>query len=247
MWPKYEDMLEQVYMSVLRRGGCAIDIGAHIGRHSIPMAKAIGSSGKVYAFEPLPKIFNVLEENCLSIANAKKNHGTIQCFRTALGDANGETSFVYVPDFPEFSGFERRKYHMPDIRSEEIMVPVVKLDSYIDEIDNVQFIKIDAEGGELSILRGATNLIKKYRPVISFELGDNSLVNYSYTSEDYYDYFDDIDYSIYSIFGLKLSKSEFIEASKQQWYWDYVAIPHHGEWGYGHSQLKILVDQILEA
>jgi FkbM family methyltransferase len=246
MWPNYENMLEQVYLSVLRKGGTAVDIGAHTGRHSIPMAKAVGHSGKVYAFEPLPKALSILEENCSSISDSNDDYASIRIYSTALGEEIGETSFVYVPDYPEFSGLEKRKYHIPDIYSEEIRVSITTLDSYLDEITSIQFIKIDAEGGELAILRGATKIVKDYRPVISFELGDNSLVNYPYTSEDYFEYFDALDYSIYSIFGLKLEKDEFIEASKQQWFWDYVAIPNHGEWIYGHLHLKTLIDQILE-
>ena len=50
----YEAIIEEVYEGVLRPGDVAIDIGAHCGRHTIPLAKRVGAAGKVIAVEPLP-------------------------------------------------------------------------------------------------------------------------------------------------------------------------------------------------
>jgi len=50
--PDYELMLEQIYRAALRPGDIAVDIGAHEGRHTLPMARAVGPSGSVFAFEP---------------------------------------------------------------------------------------------------------------------------------------------------------------------------------------------------
>lgn len=219
--PNYEQMLEDFYTRFLRDGDRCIDVGAHVGRHSIPMAHCVAPSGEVYAFEPLPIIFNQLETTIDDMALGS----VISARQCALSDACGETDFVLVHEVPEYSGLRPRHYDM-QVTTETIRVQTLRLDGLFKaETHGIRYIKIDCEGGELKVLRGAIELLRRDRPVISFECGDNSLESYDYDSGAIYDFFAEHGYSIRSITQLPLDRTAFIAAATWQEYWDYLAIP----------------------
>jgi FkbM family methyltransferase len=245
MIPNYEAMLECIYHSILSPGDKAIDVGAHVGRHTLPMAKAVGSAGKIFAFEPLPSIHKELSASLERIVSSDDMaYAPVTTYNFALGEDNGESEFVFVPEFPEYSGFKERTYHSDSLQRETIHVQVRKLDSFEAEFGRVRYIKVDAEGGELAILRGAKAIITKSRPIVSFELGDDALINYAYSAADYFDFFADLDYQLHSIFGPILSRDEFIEAARSQYFWDYIAVPLGDTWRFGHDHIRLLVDQL---
>jgi FkbM family methyltransferase len=243
MLPEYERMLETIYRAVLRPGDIAIDIGAHVGRHTLPMAQATGPKGKVIAFEPLPSAYSELT-NLVRSSRSSSGMAQVITHNLALGVEEGESQFIFVPDFPEYSGFKKRTYHDDSLRIETIKVQVRQLDSFEADFGTARFIKIDAEGGELAILRGAAKVLANCSPIVSFEMGDDSLVNYSYSAADYFDFFADLGYSIFSIFGIPLLRDEFILAAEQQYFWDYIAIPGRGSWQFGHEHIRVLINQL---
>ena len=67
----FEQLLENFYTSLDLDGKIVIDIGAHSGRHTLPLAQLVGEKGAVLAFEPLPDIRKLLEVN---LGNAKVNN-----------------------------------------------------------------------------------------------------------------------------------------------------------------------------
>jgi FkbM family methyltransferase len=241
--PDYEKMLEMVYNNILKRGDVVLDIGAHIGRHTFPIAEAVGPGGKVFAFEPLPKQFQVLNDN-IEIYSQKKGVGTppITPFNFALGEEDGSTNFIVAENYPEFSGLQKRDYHIKDVITKEIKVEIRKLDSIKSDFGKVNYIKVDAEGGELQILRGGYAMISESRPIVSFELGEASLINYPYSTEDYYTFFEKLDYKIHSIFGIHITRSEFLKATCEQFYWDYIAIPSESKFEFNHKHIKVILN-----
>jgi len=244
MLPQYESMLEAVYRAALRPGDVAVDIGAHVGRHTVPMARAVGSAGRVFAFEPLPSVYAELRRTVENARTNERDLGAIVTHNLALGEQDGETEFVFVPEFPEYSGFRERTYHDDSLRRERIGVRVLRLDSYGADFGRVRFIKIDAEGGELMILRGGATLISQSAPIVSFELGNASLTNYPYTAADYFDFFANLGYTVFSIFGIPLSREHFISAAEEQFFWDYVAVPGRIPWPFGHDHIRLLIRQL---
>lgn len=247
MLPSYELMLEAFYRAVLRPGDGVIDVGAHNGRHSLPCAASVGPTGRIFGFEPLP----IQHKNLAALIAAEQAAGRamapITLFNCALGDVEGTTDFTIVTDFPEYSGFQQRQYHAENLQREIIQVQVRTLDAMQAQFGKIRYIKIDAEGGELMILRGASALIAAQRPIISFELGDASLLNYPYNAGDYYDFFASRDYRVYSIFGLELSRAEFVKFSAMQFFWDYIAVPRPEAWPGGHDPLRVMIAQLAEA
>ncbi len=214
----YERAVEEFYTSILRKGDFAVDCGAHAGRHTAPMQRLVGEQGHIFAFEPLPTAFS-------SLVGKFGGAGNVSLHKHALGSDAGTASFVFVPEFPEYSGFQERTYHDNDLRREKISVEVKRLDQIIPN-EGIRYIKIDAEGGDLLILRGAEGVIEKSRPYVTFELGDNSLMNYDYCAGDYFDFFAAKGYRLSNILGAELDRNAFVESSAAQKVWDYIAIPN---------------------
>ena len=243
----YEKMLELVYKHILKSGDIVIDIGAHTGRHTIPLAEAVSPYGRVFCFEPLTEQYKVLLDKIQNYSVVRgADSVNISAFNCALGDMDGKVNFIVAENYPEFSGLRKRQYHLQDVITKTIQVQIQKLDTIKEQLKDVSFIKIDAEGGELQILRGGKLLISEARPIISFELGDASLVNYDYTCSDYYSFFEDINYKIFSIFGIHLTRDEFLKATNEQFVWDYIAIPAESAFHFAHGHIKVLIQQLAE-
>jgi len=217
----YEQMLEDFYTTLLTRGDVCIDVGAHVGRHTLPIARCIKPHGKVFGFEPIPAIFQQLYSK---IDTSPDLASVVRLRQCALADVAGSTDFVLVHEAPGYSGLRRRHYDFA-VSTETIRVDVLRLDDMLREIYGVRYIKIDCEGGELGVLRGASNLLRRDRPVISFECGDSSLGSYDYDAGDLFDFLDSRGYDIRSITDVPLDRSGFVAASARQEYWDYLAFP----------------------
>lgn len=217
----YEQMLEDFYTGLLREGDICVDVGAHVGRHTFPLARCVGPRGRVLAFEPIPAVAALLREEIEASENLSSFVELRQC---ALADTTGEADFVLVHEAPGYSGLRPRHYDAP-VTTEIIRVDVRRLDDLTDGISPVRFIKIDCEGAELRVLRGANDLLMRDRPVVSFECGNASLESYDYDAGDIYDFWDRHEYDIQSINEERLDRVFFVAASAKQDYWDYIALP----------------------
>ncbi len=218
----FESLVQATYEAILTRGDIAIDVGAHVGRHAIPMATKVYPNGQVFAFEPLPMCRAMLEEQLT------KQHGelakVITTYSYALSDYDGEAEFVLPIDAPAYSGLKQRIYDTPT-RLDRMSVMVRKLDSLFLELPSLKYIKIDAEGGEFHVLKGAIHCLRKFRPLITFEFGANSISEYGITPADMAAFLASARYKVYDIRGRHLSGSEFIQSALVQDVWDYIAIP----------------------
>lgn len=116
----------------------------------------VASSGKVYVFEPLPTIFNQFKttiDRCdLSLV--------ISAHQYALSDVPGETDFVLVHEAPEYSGLRPHHYDK-QVTTETIRVQMSRLDDlFVAKVQTIRYIKINCAGGELKVLRGASDLLR---------------------------------------------------------------------------------------
>ncbi len=212
----FEDRLQHLYMGVLREGDTCIDIGAHTGRHALPMSCAVGS-GRVAAFEPNPAIAQRLRARLANLAAAK-----VTVHELALSDEAGDAEFVIALERPEESGLKERVYNGPT-RLEKVQVKLATLDSLA--LGEPRFVKLDTEGAEYKVLLGARETLARARPVVAFEFGQQSYGAYGVDPNDVFAYFDSLGYDVMSIHGDKLEQAEFALASTVQSYWDYVACP----------------------
>ena len=145
-----------------------IDVGANIGRYSFKLSQIIGKKGLVYAFEPMHKSYLTLLS--LIIFSGIKN---ILPFNLALSN---KSSFVMMKEF-ESQTTKKYKNYVFGTQPESRIVnnekdSVIKYSIKLDEMKlkkKISFIKIDCEGFELQVLKGAKYTIKKNKPVILVE------------------------------------------------------------------------------
>jgi FkbM family methyltransferase len=163
------ELAERAFVSrFLRAGMTALDIGAHHGLYTLLASKLVGPNGRVFAFEPSPRERRALRWNVG--LNRCKN---VVIEGLALGNEDGEGS-LYVVDGHETGCNSLRPPALPGGAS-PVAVRVSSLDQWLGmhKVKTVDFIKLDVEGGELSVLRGAQRLLESApRPVVLAELQD---------------------------------------------------------------------------
>ena len=158
---EYDRLTEAIMKRVIKRDSNCIDVGCHKGEILDSILKC-APMGKHFAFEPIPYLFTHLE-------NKFKNKAIIYPY--ALSDKSGASSFQLVKNAPAYSGINKRKYDISNPEIEEIKVELRTLDEIIPSDTKINFIKIDVEGGEFGVLKGAENLLKKDQPTVIFECG----------------------------------------------------------------------------
>jgi FkbM family methyltransferase len=217
----FEDVLEMIYSRIIKKGDLVIDIGAHSGRHTKPIASLVGKTGKVLAFEPNPTARDWLSAN----VGGEIKKGIVSVFPYAVSNVAQKTNFIIANERPEESGLKQRQYNGPTTTTITV-VETILLDSLLNEMkEGLTFIKLDVEGAEFDALKGAREVLKIHRPVVAFEFGEQSYKPYDVEPGDVYEFFSCLNYRIYSIHGEKLDKETFVNASKVQIFWDYLACP----------------------
>lgn len=157
----WEPATDDVIRKYVVPGSIVLDIGAHIGTHTVAMSRAVGDRGLVIAFEPQRKIFRELFIN-LGINrcfNVKPVHG-------ALGPEE-KIAYLGTPE-PYNEGGRSVENFGPE------MVLMRTLDSY--NLKNVSFIKMDVENFEDEVLQGSLQTLSRNRPVLFLEIQGNTVV-----------------------------------------------------------------------
>jgi FkbM family methyltransferase len=136
-------------------GTAVVEVGAHIGTHTVPSARLVGPWGRVYAFEPQRKIYRELHHNL-----ALNGVTNVVALRFALGA--GDARIVEMnPAVPENEGGT-------GVGAGGDRVELRSLDSF--GFERVSLVKIDAEHFENEVLSGAVETIRRNRPVVLLEI-----------------------------------------------------------------------------
>jgi FkbM family methyltransferase len=157
----------------LRPGTIGVDVGAHRGAILREMF-SIAPDARHIAIEPIPKL---AAELCQEFPQAR-------VIEAAVSDEPGSAMFQHIVNAPTLSGLRRVRYDEVVPVMEEIKVNVMRLDDIVAPDEVVSYIKIDTEGAELPIIRGAAKTIQRCRPVIVFETGDRTTTFYGVTPAD---------------------------------------------------------------
>jgi len=168
IYNQFEQMETRFVERLLRPGMTVIDAGAHHGLYTLLASKRIGRKGRVIAFEPSPRECERLEKHLRM--NRCSNADLVAC---ALGEDPGETDLYMVDGFQDWCNSLRPPAVDEPIRA--VRVSVRRLDDVLAELEvtKVDFIKLDVEGAELSVLYGATKLLQsESRPAILAEVQD---------------------------------------------------------------------------
>jgi len=167
----------EVMRLFLEKGNTAVDIGANIGTITMALADAVGDTGKVYAFEAQRQVFYNLCTNIMM--NSKKR---VFARRLLIGDRQG--NLPLRNDSDEYNGetynrggksFAEEMKNGNQVNSGYDRVNMNTLDDELTNLDTVDLIKIDVEGAEPMVLRGAERTLDKHCPTVYLECGNSGL------------------------------------------------------------------------
>jgi len=153
---------------VLQRGMAVLDIGAHHGFYTLLASGRVGPEGRVICFEPSPRERDALVRH-LKLNDCKN----VLVQDVALGNEEKETLLYLAED--KCTGCNSLRPPMVMGGTSPVRINVTRLDDWLQKqkIDRLDFIKLDVEGGELEVLRGAQQLLERRpRPVILAEVQD---------------------------------------------------------------------------
>lgn len=147
----------------LKPGGVFVDGGANIGVYTVVASSLVGDSGKVYAFEPADESYLLLDKN-IKI----NNQNNVKMYQLALSDKVGETKLHHIDNAPTSYSLGTDEHSSDSY--EVIKTTTLDLIAENDNIDRVDVIKLDVEGAEELVLRGASTVLEKHKPVVIFEI-----------------------------------------------------------------------------
>lgn len=166
----YEPHIASLFEHLLQPGGTAIDVGANVGMHALTLARIVGSSGTVVAFEPNPAARMRLEQNV-----ALNGFGHVRIDARALGDERVRST-LRVPAAGSAEACNQGMASLVALETPHdlVEVDVAPLDAIAGEfrVDRVDVVKIDVQGYEVHVLRGMSSVIERFRPAIIFEYED---------------------------------------------------------------------------
>lgn len=200
---KYEAENFELLHKNCKPGAVIVDIGAHIGLFSVIAAQVTGKKGKVYAFEPAPGTYALLQKTV-----AINHEGSvIETFQKAVGRENGKiTFFVSDVQADNSNSLVNYKAHRP---LQGIDVAVTSIDNFVKEknIQQLDFMKIDVEGAEYDTLQGAAETLKTLKPVCIVAIHPEPILAKGDSLEAIYDFIAGCNYRI------TLAEKEFSKAS----------------------------------
>ncbi len=189
---RYESYMAIAIRDNLRRGDVFVDVGAHFGLWSVFAARIVGKTGAVFAFEP-SAAFNVLKENA-------SLNPPLEPFNIGLGAEDGTASFFGQGKATSgslvHSVTQINQKYQPSVPITKIQIKIRSLDSIFAEIGvTPNVIKVDVEGFEYEVLRGAVNLIRTARPLWVVEIHPPQLKLSGSSEEAVLDFFKSNDYA----------------------------------------------------
>ena len=178
----------------LKPGAVFLDIGAHHGVYSVVAAKKLGINGVVVAFEP-----SVREYRRLRIHLRLNRLDSVRAEPLALGSAACTQKFFQITNGDNTRGGFRPP--ASEDRISEISVETVRLDDYVSQfpLARVDFVKLDVEGGEREVLRGASSVLTKFRPIFICEVLDATTQVWGYKAREIIQMLESLDFAWFDI------------------------------------------------
>jgi FkbM family methyltransferase len=176
----FEPAVTKAIMNRLRPGDVAIDIGAHIGYHTLVAARQVGKSGKVFAFEPDPENYDLL------VKNIKLNsYNNVVAIKKAVSNKTEDTKL-----FQKSSSTHSLFCGPVQMSSKSVAVQTVSLDDFFSTCptsleSRIRLIKMDIEGAEMLALLGMSRLVKNRSLTIVSELIPDLIANSGFQPAEY--------------------------------------------------------------
>ncbi len=240
-------------MSVIREQDVILDIGAHIGTFSIPIAKSFNKNVRIFAFEPQNSVFNLLCKNVqingleeqISVLNGIVSDQKEESFQCVVSSGNS-MAVAFLPvdkaDLAESSQdekFQDTNTYLVDEMIRNGDIP-----------NHVSVVKIDTEGAEVKVLNSCLNMIKKNYPVIYGEINVDALRKFKATTDDIENILAPLGYHFFRNIGDRNSTNDSFKIARLKhlrnggFFFDFLAIHPKSErytickQFYNHSDMK---------
>jgi len=153
----YEEAETNIIKKLINKGDVVIDIGANIGYYTLIFARLVGNEGKVFAFEPESVNFNLLKKNV-----ELNGYQNVVLVKKAVSNKTGQEKLYLSEDdkgaHSLIGEIENRK---------SIQIDCIKIDDYFrNNINKIDFIKLDIEGSEIEAIKGMSSVLKKIPNII---------------------------------------------------------------------------------
>lgn len=193
------------------------DLGANIGLHTF-FLKSQCKDLDIIAFEPSPSCIKYLE---LSIKY--NNISGVRLEKVALSDTNGTLDFYNWGEEGSADSLKDTN-RVPDVKPNIIQVPAKRMDD-IEDLPDVTVIKMDCEGAEIPILKGAKKTLNKNRPLILLEFHLKNKAAFDVTTKDIFSFLSESNYSLYSENFEQIDAAKF-EILQQATVESYIMLPN---------------------
>lgn len=180
---RYDRLTGIILKKCLHPNSNCIDVGSHKGELLQEMLR-LAPEGQHYAFEPLPHLY-------VDLKNRFGDLATVLPF--ALSSHSGSARFQFVKGMPAYSGLRRRSYEGKSPEIEEIEVEKRTLDEVLPSSYCIDFMKIDVEGAEMDVLKGAKAAIRRSQPILLFECGLGANDHYGYDASKVFEVLGSLD------------------------------------------------------
>ena len=207
----FENVVMAIYSELLRPGDACVDGGANRGLHTLPMARLVGTTGRVIAVEPVPETADSLE----ALLRDKELHN-VDVVRKALFHERGVVTFNVVMNAPTRSGIYESEYPF-DAQVQRIEVETDRLDELLADVERLRFCKLDLEGAEFRALQGAERTLARCGPTVVFEVSLSAPATYGYEPAELFAFFDGLGYETFDLLGRPITLDRWNEPGRP-WY-----------------------------
>jgi FkbM family methyltransferase len=192
--------------ALVRAGDTAIDVGANFGIYSYHLSHAVGATGQVYAFEPIP-----FTAGTFRLVARLLRFRNVTLFQEGASDRNGEVTFqlplqasgaltagqAHVDGRDDERPGKERHHRYP--RTRPVTCPIVRIDDRVPAVKDLSFLKADIEGSELLAFRGAARLIDEHRPTVLCEINTWFLEGFGIPLDELLGFFTSRGYRVYKL------------------------------------------------
>jgi FkbM family methyltransferase len=190
-----------------------VDVGANVGHILDAMVRGC-PQGRHVAFEPVPRLN----------ADLRRRFPGVDVRAQAVADAPGRTAFTVVVDRPTRSGISTTLDLSVPGGTEEIEIEVTTLDRALPADHRPALVKIDVEGAELEVLRGARRVLGDHHPLLAFEhqYGRRAVPSRTLAIHDL---LDELGYDVFTVGGAALDRQRFADVVAAGAEWNFLARP----------------------
>jgi len=210
----YEPETVALLSALLSEGMTYVDVGANIGHHALIAASRVGDRGAIHAFEPAPAMFEALRRNM-----SRNGYRNVSCNNCALGDQAGLAQFHLADISHSCAHSLGRTVHVTD---RQVSVRVRTLDDYFvtAPINRLDVLKVDVEGAELMVLRGAERTIRQFRPLMVLEFSKHTTA-FGYEAAELAQTLRNLEYELFTLGTMPLT----LHSHSDELYYNVLAVP----------------------